>query len=194
MALTHSLPLQFNAIAPEFNLKGTILGKDAEYYGPAQYRSEAKALLVIFICNHCPYVVAIQERLVLLAQELMPQGLRIIGINSNDATRYPDDSFQNMQARSKEVGYPFPYVIDETQTVARAYDAVCTPDPYLYENVDGQFHLRYHGRIDDNWKDPTAIQSHDLKNAIKVILNGEGLTLESSPQHSSMGCSIKWKI
>ena len=142
------------------------------------------------MCNHCPYVIAVQSRINSLAKEFASRGAKVVGINSNDAVKYPDDSFAKMQEDARKLGYVFPYLFDETQAVARAYGAACTPDPYVYENVGGKFVLRYHGRIDDNWKDEAAVTRRELALALEAILSGKPLDLEQKP---SMGCSIKWK-
>jgi peroxiredoxin len=142
------------------------------------------------MCNHCPYVVAVHERLSRLAREYKSQGIEMIGINSNDPAYREADSFENMKKIALEWGLPFPYVFDESQSVARAYDAVCTPDPYLYENTKEGFRLKYRGRIDDSWKDPSAVKEQSLKRAMDALLAGASVHGEIFP---SMGCSIKWK-
>jgi peroxiredoxin len=141
------------------------------------------------MCNHCPYVIAVQDRINALARRFAPRGIPLVGISSNDVSHYPADSFENMQIRAREKDYAFPYLIDETQSVARAYDAVCTPDPYLFERVGDEFILRYHGRIDDSWKDPAAVTREELSEACEAILAGRPV---SGDQHPAMGCSIKW--
>jgi hypothetical protein len=114
----------------------------------------------------------------------------VVGINPNDPVKYPADSMAAMKGRAREEGYVFPYLQDETQDVARAYDAVCTPDLYLFENAGGTFRLRYHGRIDDNWKESAKVTREELATAIDALLSGREV---ASEQHASMGCSIKWK-
>jgi len=189
MALLYSTVSEWGSKAPEFSLPGV----DGKTYSLESFRSN-RALLVVFMCNHCPYVIAVQERLNRLAQEFAPQGLAVVGINSNDPAYRIEDSFENMKKTAKEWGLVFPYVFDESQTVARAYDAVCTPDPYLYENVNGDFRLRYRGRIDDSWKDPAQVKEESLKRAIEAVLSSQGLTAELLGEAvPSMGCSIKWK-
>jgi peroxiredoxin len=185
MALTYSVSKTFGTPAPDFSLKGV----DGKTYSLSSFK-DSKALVVIFMCNHCPYVIAVQERINQLAKDYAKKGISVVGINSNDPIKYPDDSYSAMQARAREQGYLFPYLQDETQQVARAYDAVCTPDPYVYENVGGKFALRYHGRIDDNWKDATAVAKRDLAEALDAILTGRAVEQEQKP---AMGCSIKWK-
>ena len=141
------------------------------------------------MCNHCPYVIAVHARLNQLAKDFAEQGVAVLGINSNDPNYREADSFENMKKISKEWGLVFPYVFDETQAVAHAYDAVCTPDPYLYENVNGDFILRYRGRIDDSWKDESQVKEQSLRQAIVQVLQSK------TPEEAipSMGCSIKWK-
>jgi len=190
MALLHSSVSEWGSKAPEFSLPGV----DGKTYSLESFRT-SRALLVVFMCNHCPYVIAVQERLNRLAKDFAPQGVAVIGINSNDPAYRIEDSFENMKKTAKEWGLVFPYVFDETQAVARAYDAVCTPDPYLYENVNGEFLLRYRGRVDDSWKDPTQVKEESLKQAIEAILAGKGSTVGAIPAEPvpSIGCSIKWK-
>ena len=185
MAPTYSAAPKLGSIAPDFSLQGV----DGKIYSLRDF-SNAKALTIVFMCNHCPYVVAVQDRIEALARKFRPRGAVLVGINSNDAVRYPDDSFEAMKVRAKEVGYSFPYLVDESQSVARAYGAVCTPDPYLFENVGGVFKLRYQGRIDDSWKEPAQVSETSLANAIEAVLDGSPIS-ESQPP--SMGCSIKWK-
>jgi hypothetical protein len=145
------------------------------------------ANLVVFFCNHCPYAMAVEDRLIALHLELAPRGLRTVLICSNDPTEHVEDAPDALKARAIEKDYPFPYLIDETQDVARAFDAACTPDPYLY---DRHGRLIYRGRIDDNWKRPSAVTKHELREAIEATLEGRPV---SSVQHPSLGCSIKWK-
>lgn len=185
MALTYSIHQEFGREASDFQLPGV----DGRTYSLSDFQ-DRKALIVMFMCNHCPYVIAVQERINALAKDFGPRGVTLIGINSNDAVNYPDDSFEKMRTRAETLGYVFPYLFDETQEVARAYDAACTPDPYVFENVGGKFLLRYHGRIDDSWKDSRAVKKRDLAEAVEAILAGRAVSMEQVP---SMGCSIKWK-
>lgn len=186
MALTYSTMQELGKKAPPFQLPGV----DGKTYSLENF-TNSKALLVIFMCNHCPYVIAVQERINVLAKKFASQKVSVVGINSNDSVRYPDDSFDAMKARSKEKGYVFPYLFDESQAVAKAYDAVCTPDFFLYENdPSAGFILKYRGRLDDNWKDPKAVTREDLSLAIEALLNNKSIDPDQKP---SMGCSIKWK-
>jgi thiol-disulfide isomerase/thioredoxin len=142
----------------------------------------------MFICNHCPYVKAVRERIIRDAKELQAMGVGVIAINANDATNYPDDSFDNMKRIAEQYQYPFPYVLDETQAVAKAYGAVCTPD---FFGFNGKLELHYRGRLDESRKE-TAPEGarRDLFEAMKqVAQTGQG----PAEQIPSMGCSIKWK-
>jgi peroxiredoxin len=169
--------------AKDFRLKG-IDGKThtlAEAKGP-------KGLLVMFICNHCPYVRAIVDRLVRDVRDLQKIGIGAIGIMANDTAAYPDDSFENMKKFAAQHGFPFPYVIDETQDVARAYDAVCTPD---FFGFNANLELQYRGRLDASRKEPAPEGAkRELYEAMaEIARTGRG----PRDQNASMGCSIKWK-
>ncbi|HEX5487068.1 MAG TPA: thioredoxin family protein [Limnobacter sp.] len=169
--------------APDFKLLSThgdwITLNDAK--GP-------RGLLVMFICNHCPYVQAVLDRLVRDAHALMDEGIGVVAINSNDTEAYPEDSFENMSHLASTMGFRFPFVIDSTQTVARAYDAVCTPDFFGF-NAD--LKLRYRGRLDASGRNPAPPDSRrDLFLAMQEVAR-TGTTSEQ--QVPSMGCSIKWK-
>jgi peroxiredoxin len=149
--------------------------------------AEAQVLVVMFICAHCPYVQAVEPRYVALARDFADQAVQFVGICSNDATDYPDDAPQALRQRAEEYGYSFPYLVDDTQDVARAFGAVCTPEFRVY-GPDRK--LCYHGRLDDNWREPASATQHDLRNAIRAALAGNP---PLTPQYPSMGCSIKWK-
>src|SRR5262245_23114978 len=138
------MPLSIGQDAPDFRLPAT----DGKSYRLADMRGE-RSTLVFFSCNHCPYVVAYEDRLIALAQEFQPKGIGVAAINSNDAERYPDDNFEAMRQRAALKRFPFPYLHDESQDVAAAYAAVRTPEVFV---LDGTGKLAYHGRIDDNWK------------------------------------------
>ncbi len=187
MALVHTPAPDLGQPAPAFSLPAT----DGSTVSLRDF-SGARGLLVAFICNHCPYVKAIQGRLVKLEAEFAPRGIPMVAINSNDSVKYPDDNFPAMQSEAKRLGYRFPYLWDETQSIARAYGAVCTPDFFLYENRggSGDFRLTYRGRLDDSWKDESQIKRRELADAMNAILAGKPPLNE---QPSSMGCSLKWK-
>ena len=182
MALLHSSMVPLGTAAINFKLPG-VDGKEYSLQNFAAY----KVLVIIFMCNHCPYVKAVIQRLIDLQQEVLVQGVRLVGINCNDAIKYPDDSFESMHRVSKGWGMNFPYLFDESQEVAKKYDAVCTPDVYMY---GPKRTLLYRGRIDDNWDNPDKVSRRDLEQAIASILSGENISIKQIP---SMGCSIKWK-
>jgi thiol-disulfide isomerase/thioredoxin len=147
----------------------------------------SKGLLVVFICNHCPYAKAQWPRLIRLAEEFAGQGINTVAINANIHPDYPDDAPRHMTELAAELGITFPYLVDDSQQVAREFRAQCTPDPYLF---DGQGRLFYHGRIDDNWQDDKAVQRQDLREAMRALIAG---TDPPAVQQPSMGCSIKWR-
>lgn len=165
--------------APDFNLPATRGGRLSR----DQAAQGADAFLVMFICNHCPYVKAIEERLIALHEMFKGRKVSIVAISSNDATGYPEDSFEKMKLKT----YPFPYLYDESQEVAHEYGAVCTPDFFLY---DRNQKLAYRGRLDDSWQDPAKVTSRELAAAIESLLQGMNPNREQKP---SMGCSLKWK-
>lgn len=189
MAVTESSMLELGTSAPDFTLP--VANPDVDAHGN-DTRSltdydDAEALVVAFICNHCPYVKHIEEALVDVAAEYQEQGVQFIGICSNDAERYPDDSFERMAARAKAKGYPFPYLQDETQDVARAYNAACTPDFYVF---DAERALVYRGRFDETRPDGKEAHGGDLRQALDELLETGRVAMEQKP---SMGCNIKWK-
>ena len=169
--------------APDFRLKGL----ERKPYALADFKGK-KAVLVVFMCNHCPYVKPKMDELVRLQKVYDQKGLQIIGINPNDPGQHEEDNYENMHKVAKEKNFNFPYLVDGTQLIAKAYGAVCTPDPFL---IDGNFKLAYHGRIDDaHGKTPDNAEKHELEEAIKQLLDGKKVTAKQEP---SMGCSIKWK-
>lgn len=172
MALAYSQAIPFGSIAPDFSLPGV----DEKTYSLQNFKSK-KALVIIFMCNHCPYVKACIDRLIAFQNEFGPTGTQFVGINSNDDKNYPEDNFENMKKFAVERGINFPYLRDETQNVAKKYAAVCTPDIFVY---DENFGLFYHGRIENN----------ELAEALIALLKGEKPSQDQKP---SMGCSIKWK-
>jgi len=148
----------------------------------------ANGLLVMFICNHCPYVKAVIDRIVRDVTDLQPHGIGCVAINSNDARTYPEDSFENMQRVAQDLRFPFPYLWDESQQVARAYDAVCTPD---FFGFNAELKLQYRGRLDASRTSPLPNARRELFEAMKqVAQTGRG----PDEQIASMGCSIKWKL
>lgn len=182
MALTYTPPAALGTSCPDFSLPGT----DGRVHSKSEF-TDAKVLVVMFICNHCPYVVAVEDRLLTLARELGGKDVKFVAISSNDANDYPLDSFENMKKRATEKKYPFPYLYDEDQSVAEAFTAVCTPDFFVY---DRSGKLGYRGRLDDSWKDPSQVKSQELREAILALREGSAAPQEQKP---SMGCNIKWK-
>jgi peroxiredoxin len=182
MALKHSTMVPLGSPMIDFKLPGV----DGETGSPEKL-TEKKILVLIFMCNHCPYVKAVLQRLIVLQEETRDKGVQLIGINSNDTDRYPDDSFKNMKKIAEDKNFNFPYLLDATQETAKAYDAVCTPDIYVY---GAERKLIYRGRIDDNWENEKAVTQRSLKDALDCISEDKEITFEQIP---SMGCSIKWK-
>lgn len=168
--------------APDFSLPGT----DGKTYSPSNFGNK-NVLVIIFMCNHCPYVKAVLRRLINLQNEYAERSVQLVGINVNDAKKYPEDSLEKMKELAEKKQLPFPYLFDESQESAKAYDAVCTPDIFVY-GIERS--LKYRGRVDDNWQHPDEITRHDLKDAIEAILTDQPV---NDDQVSSMGCSIKWK-
>jgi peroxiredoxin len=185
MALAHSSSANLGSAAPDFKLKGV----DGQVHQLSSYQN-CKALVLVFMCNHCPYVISVQERINQLAKEYLTKPVQFLGINSNDSIRYPSDGFEEMKVRAKEQNFVFPYLWDENQKVARAYDAVCTPEFYLYRITGGKTSLDYKGRLDDSWKDASQVTRQELKLAIENTLAGHEPLAD---QKAAMGCSIKWK-
>ena len=168
--------------APEFNLPGT----DGKNHSLAEL-SGSPAVVVIFSCNHCPYVQAYEDRIIEIQKEYGPKGLKIVAINSNATDDYPDDSFENMVRRGVEKKFNFLYLRDESQETARAYGATHTPHIFLF---DGDRELRYTGKIDDNWKEPAKVQRKYLRKALDAVLAGKPV---AEPETFAIGCTIKWK-
>ena len=174
--------LKIDSEAPDFSLTGV----DEKTYSLNSF-AHKKILVVIFSCNHCPYVQAYEDRIISLQKEFEKEGIQIIAINSNDDSKYPDDSFDEMKKRASDKNFNFPYLRDETQDVARAYGATHTPQIFLF---DENRRLKYEGKIDDNWQEPSKVKSKYLQNAIEEVLNGKEVSI---PETFSIGCTIKWK-
>ena len=175
-------PPELGAPCPDFSLPAV----DGKTYRRDDFAA-APVLCVMFICNHCPYVKAVEDRLIQLARELGPRGVQLVAICANDAESYPDDAFDKLRDRWLEKGYGFPYLHDEAQDVARAFGAVCTPDIFVYGR---DRKLAYRGRIDDSWKDESKVTRRELAEALQALLAGRDVP---TPQRPSMGCSIKWR-
>ncbi|MEN3040932.1 MAG: thioredoxin family protein [Bacteroidia bacterium] len=179
---TYAETIPLGTVMPSFSLL-SVCGELVE-----SRSFSGKPLVVVFTCGHCPYVQAVEARMIALAKEFIPKGISWVGIAANDPSLYPDeDSPEALCRRTREKGYPFPILFDETQAVARAFGAVCTPEFFVY---DASHRLYYHGRLDDNWKQPEAVTRQDLRLALEALLAGAPAPM---PQYPAMGCSIKWR-
>jgi len=183
MSLLEAQTMPQGTQAPDFTLKDT----DGGMKSLADF-IDKKGVLIAFTCNHCPYAKAAWPLLIQL-HDYYKNSIHFVGINPNDAETYPDDSYDAMKEKKKEWRIPFPYLYDESQEAAHAYNAQCTPDLYLF-NTDSTAKLYYHGRINDNWQHPDMVKEHNLKDALESLINGEAAPNNQPP---SMGCSIKWK-
>ncbi len=184
MSLTPSNMLPLGTKASGFCLQDPVGGGEKSLDG---LKSD-KATVVMFICNHCPYVKHIQTKLVDVTQAYISKGISFIAINSNDVANYPEDSPEKMKEISEQFGYPFTYLFDETQKVAKAYQAACTPDFYIF---DKDLKLVYRGQFDDSRPgNGVAVTGEDLSRALDQLLKGAPITPDQKP---SMGCNIKWK-
>ena len=184
MAQTPSTMLPLGTRAFPFSLPDTLSGKMMNL---SQFKSD-KATVIMFICNHCPYVKHVQNELVRLVKYYQARGVAFVAISSNDAVQYPDDSPQRMKEVAEQLGYPFPYLYDESQEIARKYQAACTPDFYIF-NKD--LLLVYRGQLDDSRPgNNIPVSGKDIRRALDNILNGKPVEPEQRP---SVGCSIKWK-
>jgi peroxiredoxin len=182
MALMHSKGMAVGIPAPAFSLPGV----DGATWSLDSF-ADAQLLLVVFTCNHCPYAIASEDRLIEIQNDYADKGLRMVAISPNDADKYPADSFDEMKKRAADKAFPFPYLYDESQQVTRSYDAVCTPDLFLF---DRDRKLVYNGRIDDNWQEPEQVTRRDLRAVLDAAVTDGTVDFEHVP---SMGCSIKWK-
>ena len=183
MVKTASVMLPLGTEAPNFQLPdydGRMVSRD-------DFRGK-KGLLVIFMCNHCPFVKHVAAQLAQIGDEYQPKGVAVVGISSNDITSHPDDAPDKMKLEAAQQGYRFPYLYDETQSVAQSYRAACTPDFYLF---DGQFKLIYRGQLDETRpKQGSVATGKDLRAALDALLAGQA---QPQPQRPSIGCNIKWK-
>jgi thiol-disulfide isomerase/thioredoxin len=175
------MALELLSPCPSFDLPGT----DDANHTLGEFQREL--LVVVVSCNHCPYVIAYEPRLVAIASEYSARGADFLAVNANDATRYPDDGMLPMKVRAREKAFPFPYVRDDSQAFVRALGARFTPEVYVFD--EGR-RLRYHGRIDDNHRDLAKVSSHDLRNALDALLDGRDPPVA---QTTAFGCSVKWK-
>ena len=184
MARTESNMLPLGTLAPDFQLPDVVSGRPtslAEFHGK-------DALLVMFICRHCPFVKHVQDELARIGKDYAGESVGIIAISSNDAQEYPDDAPHSLREMTTELDFTFPYCFDETQDVARAYDAACTPDFYLF---DKNRRLVYRGQLDDSRPgNNTPVTGKDLRTAIDAVLQGSPVSANQKP---SIGCNIKWR-
>ncbi len=161
-------------------------GVDGKEHALDDY-ADKNAVAVIFSCNHCPYVQAWEDRMVQIQADYADRGVQLVAINANDAQKYPEDSFPEMQKRARQKGLNFPYLYDESQEVARAYGAQRTPEVFLF---DREGVLRYHGAIDDNYDNPAAVRHAYLREALEAVLAGQAPPTSETPP---VGCTVKWK-
>ena len=184
MARTESAMLALGTSAPDFALADVVTGNQVT----AQTAADAKGLLVMFICRHCPFVKHLETALAQLGRDYAGKGVGIAAISSNDAENYPDDAPRSLAEQARRLGFTFPYLYDETQDIARAYDATCTPDFFLF---DGGLKLVYRGQFDDSRPgNGLPVTGKDLRAAMDALLAGKPI---SSDQRPSIGCNIKWK-
>lgn len=185
MARTPSNMLPLGTIAPDFSLQDTVSDKILNLND----LKGSKGTVIMFICNHCPFVIHINSELVLLANDYQSKGISFIAISSNDVENYPQDGPNKMKRHAVSEGYPFPYLYDETQDIAKAYDAACTPDLYLF---NANLKLNYRGQLDDSRPgNGIPLSGKDLRHAIECLLDGIENTETQKP---SIGCNIKWKV
>lgn len=184
MALTPSNPFSLGKVAPEFSLLDTVTNKTLNLH---QLKGDM-GTVIVFICNHCPFVIHINPELVKLANQYQDKGIAFIAISSNDVNNYPQDGPDKMAQVAKNLNYPFPYLYDDTQDIAKAYNAACTPDFYVF---DADLKTTYHGQLDSSRPgNNIPVTGEDLIKAMDAVLNNqEPLTI----QKPSIGCSIKWK-
>lgn len=186
MAKTPSSMLALGTRAPGFCLTDVISGQQINLH---QSDKQEAATVIMFICNHCPYVKHVNQAITNLARDYMPKHVRFIAINSNDVENYPDDSPENMKVTAAKEGYMFPYLFDTTQEVAKAYHAACTPDFFVF---DQDFHLSYRGQLDDSRPGNGIVPSGgSIREALDCIIQGKAVPNHQKP---SIGCNIKWKV
>ena len=184
MARTPSNMMPLGTVAPDFKLLNTVSGN----HESLNELSGEKATVIMFICNHCPFVKHVDEGLVSLAKDYQDKGVSFIAISSNDVENYPQDAPDLMKEEAKKVGYTFPYLYDETQKVAKAYDAACTPDFYIF---DAEMKCAYRGQLDGSRPgNDEPVTGKDIRAALDEILAGKPVSIDQLP---SMGCNIKWK-
>jgi len=175
--------LKIGSPAPSFH---ALPGTDGKNYSLADFKDK-KVLVVVFSCNHCPYVQAYEDRMIAFQGDYSPQGVQLLAINSNETVNYPEDRFEEMVKRAKRKGFNFPYLRDDDQSVATSYGATHTPEFFVF---DERRTLRYHGKMDDNYKSPSSVKAHYLRDAVDALLVAK---LVPEPETYSIGCTIKWK-
>ena len=176
------MALRIGSEGVDFDLRGV----DGERYSLSSF-ADKKAVVVIISCNHCPTVVAYEDRMIAIQKDYEDRGVALVAINPNDEVNYPSDSLENMVIRAKGKGFNFPYLRDESQDVAGAYGATRTPEVFV---LDSDRRVVYHGRIDDNEHAPSLVQSHDLRKALDELLVGKPI---STPETTPVGCTVKWR-
>jgi peroxiredoxin len=176
-----SFTLQLGQAAPDFNLPAV----DGKNYSLASFKP-ARFLIVLFSCNHCPYVIGSEERMIKFYNDFKSRGVELVAINSNETTHHPDDSFEHMVTHARDKKYPFVYLRDESQAIAKAYGALRTPHYYVF---DEQRKLRYTGRMDDNPRNPGKEKTHELRDALEALLAGRKPPVELT---NPIGCNVKW--
>jgi peroxiredoxin len=176
--------LVIGAVMPSFV---GLRAVDGRSYSSSDFQHHG-ILVIVFSCNHCPYVQAYEQRMIEFQQANGPNGVQLVAINSNDTRNYPDDDFAGMVIRAQERGFTFPYLRDDDQSVAGAYGATHTPEFFVF---DRKRKLRYHGKMDDNYKDPAAVKRRYLQEAVDAVLAGKPV---AEPETHSIGCTIKWKM
>lgn len=184
MAATESAMLELGTQAPHFSLQDVVTGNTHA----TESLTGSKGLLVMFICAHCPFVKHVEQQLAKIGADYKDSGVGIVAISSNDAMNYPGDSPENLAKQAKAVGFSFPYLYDETQAAARAYDATCTPDFFLFDSAR---RLRYRGQLDASRPgNSVPVTGKDLRAALDALIAGNPISAEQRP---SIGCNIKWK-
>lgn len=185
MSRTPSNMIDLGTIAPNFALIDTVSDQELSL----KAIKGNKATVIFFICNHCPFVIHVNEELVQIANDFKKEGISFVAISSNDVENYPQDAPHLMKKVAEECNYPFPYLYDKNQEVALAYDAACTPDIYVF---DKDLKLAYRGQIDDSRpENGVPVTGKDLRNALQNLLNGKEISKNQKP---SIGCNIKWKV
>jgi thiol-disulfide isomerase/thioredoxin len=184
MARTLSNMMPLGTVAPDFKLLDTLSGKNLSL---GELKSD-RATVILFICNHCPFVKHVDAGIVKLAQDYQAKGISFIAISSNDIENYPQDAPDLMKVEAERVGYSFPYLFDETQEVAKAYQAACTPDFYIF---DGNLKCVYRGQMDDSRPgNALPVTGNDIRQALEALLSNQAVSEDQKP---SLGCGIKWK-